>query len=66
MTDRTQVLTVVLDRQYRDDDVKAITDAISMIRGVIKVGINISDAMQYMNIEVAKAEIRLKLFEAVK
>ena len=34
MTDRIKGLTVALDRDYRDDDVQAIVDAIMMIKGV--------------------------------
>jgi hypothetical protein len=37
MTDKHQNLTVVLDGDYRDDDVQAIVDAINMIKGVAKV-----------------------------
>lgn len=37
MTDRVSGLTVVLDRDYRIDDVETIINAIQMIRGVVKV-----------------------------
>lgn len=34
MTDTTINLTVALDREYRDDDVQVIIQAIKMIKGV--------------------------------
>lgn len=37
MTDRVRTLTVVLDRDYRTDDVEGIVDAIRMTKGVAKV-----------------------------
>jgi len=66
MTDRTNYLTVVLDRQYRDDDVEAITDAIAMIKGVINVEINVTDPTEHMAITNAKHNLRMKLYEVLK
>jgi hypothetical protein len=43
MTDRIHALTVVLDRDYRDDDVQRITEAIEMVRGVASVETHVSD-----------------------
>lgn len=37
LTDRIQSLTVTLHRDYRDDDVQAIIEAIRMVRGVLDV-----------------------------
>ncbi len=37
MTDRVQNLVIVLDGDYRTDDVQGIVDAIRMIRGVADV-----------------------------
>lgn len=39
MTDRIAYLSVVLDGDYRDDDVKPIVKAIKMIRGVGSVSL---------------------------
>lgn len=37
MTDRIKGLTVVLDKDYREDDVEVIIQAISLLRGVQQV-----------------------------
>ena len=37
MTDRIRVLSVCLDKEYRDDDCEAIINAIKMVRGVSDV-----------------------------
>ena len=58
MTDRIRVLTVVLDEAYRDDDVQEIMKAVSMIRGVIDVQLNVSD---YLPEHIAKTELRYQL-----
>lgn len=37
MTDRVVSLTVILDKEYRVDDVEKIIDAIQMVKGVAHV-----------------------------
>jgi len=37
MTDRIKGLTVILDKDYREDDVEVIVQAISLLRGVQQV-----------------------------
>jgi hypothetical protein len=66
MTDRTQRLTVVLDADYRTDDVKAIVDAIAMVRGVVSVHINVRDERDLAAVERAKFDLRLKFMELLK
>lgn len=66
MTDRTNRLTVVLDDSYRTDDVKAIVDAIAMVRGVVSVGINVRDEQDWAAGERAKYDLRVKLAELLK
>lgn len=66
MTDRTRILTVLLDQDYRDDDVQAIKDAISMVRGVIKVDHIVRDAGDNMAVESAKWDIRKQIVEILK
>lgn len=48
MTDRYNALIVVLDRDTRDDDCKAIIDAIRMIKGVLSVTGNKRDPDDYV------------------
>lgn len=57
MTDRFLTLTVVLDRDYRDDDAQSIIDAIKMVKGVLSVKGNVADGSEYMAIERARHEL---------
>jgi hypothetical protein len=43
MTDRYHALTVVLDREIRNDDAKRIIEAIEMVRGVLSVEPHVAD-----------------------
>ena len=58
MTDRVHALTVMLEHEYRDDDVQAIIDAIKMVRGVLKVEPHITDINFHTAREQAKHELR--------
>ena len=66
MTDRTKMLTVLLDREYRDDDVQAIKDAIGMVRGVVKVDHEVSNGMHWQAENSAKWELRKQILELLK
>lgn len=61
MTDRVRTLTVLLDKEYRDDDVREITNASGMIKGVVKVE-NIISTTEWMAIETARRELGEKLW----
>jgi hypothetical protein len=67
MTDRVRTLTVVLDREYRDDDVQVIVSAIGMLRGVQGVQLGpIENGTTGMAIELAKSELRLKVMDLLE
>jgi hypothetical protein len=66
MTDRTNSLMVVLDKEYRTDDAQIIIDAISMIKGVLNVSCNIADNGEFAAKEQAKHELRNKLWELLR
>jgi hypothetical protein len=70
MTDRIGALTVILDTNYRDDDVPVIVDAIKMIRGVAVVRPHVSDSLeQSVGYERAQGEIHevlLKVLRAIR
>lgn len=59
MTDRVRSITVILDRDTRDDDAQVLVDAISLMRGVslVKLGkvVGFDDLMAR---EAAGREIR--------
>lgn len=61
MTDRVQVLTVVLDERYRTDDVENIVRAIEMVRGVAGVTLQTAGIDQI----IFNRTSGLKAFEAM-
>lgn len=66
MTDRTTNLTVVLDGEYREDDIQCVMDAIGLIKGVVTVGLNVTNYSDYAAEERVKQEIRRKIYEVLK
>lgn len=65
MTDRIHSLTIVLDKDYRDDDVEPIVNAIQMIRGVLSVSLCVSDFNTHMAVERARRELGEKLIKMI-
>ncbi len=65
MTDRVRRLTIVLDKDYRDDDVEAIVKTIQMIRGVAVVEQHVVDAQDHVARMTVRAEIERDLHEAI-
>lgn len=66
MTDRVNGFTVVLDKDYRDDDVEVIKQAISMIKGVVHVESNIVEYNDYMVETRVKLEIKKELIDFIQ
>lgn len=65
MTDRVRHLTVVLDGDYRDDDVELIVQTIRMIRGVFAVELHIVEAHDHLARMSVRAEIERDLHAAI-
>lgn len=65
MTDRYNYLTVVLDRDVRDDDAEPIVSAIGMIRGVVSVKGAVADPSDYAARARVREEISRKLWVAL-
>lgn len=61
MTDTFHSLTVVLDREVRDDDAEFIINAIKMIKGVTSVSGNITDCNHYVAKQMALLELRRQI-----
>lgn len=61
MTGRYNALTVVLERDVRDDDVEALQNAIRQLRGVLSVSGNVSGLTDQMAEERARRELGDKL-----
>lgn len=65
MSDRINSVTVVLNREIREDDCEPLLIAIRMIKGVLRVTPNIADSSEYMAIERAKEDLRHKLWGVI-
>ena len=66
MTDRVKGCTVVFDKDYRDDDIEDILNAIKMIKGVIKVEPCIRTSEHLYAKEQCKYELRSKFYKFIK
>lgn len=65
MTDRYMALTVVLEKEIREDDAESLIIAIGMIRGVAKVIPEVSDIGVSVARITAKNEIYQELFKVL-
>lgn len=61
MTDRISSLVVVLDDDYREDDVQHLVEAIKCLKGVISVKPNVVDHSEY----VARCRLRFELRDKI-
>ena len=59
MTDRLNALTIVLEKNIREDDAQALINAISMLRGVLSVDVNVAD----INAHVAEKRVRREVLD---
>jgi hypothetical protein len=66
MTDRINALTVVLDKDIRDDDIKSLVDAIYMLKHVLSVDLNVSDLDDHIARDRARMELEKKLWKALR
>jgi hypothetical protein len=66
MSDRTVVLTVVLDKTYRVDDAESIMSAIRMVKGVLSVDANVSDVGTHAAYSQARSDLAEKLWSVLK
>lgn len=61
MTDRIVSLTVVLEKEVREDDCQAIIDAVKMIKGVGHVTAEVGDVEFY----TARAQATIELWKRI-
>ena len=66
MTDEFNALTVILERDIREDDAQSLIDAIMMLKGVCSVKGNVSDTDSYIAERRVKWELIDKLWEVLK
>jgi len=62
MTDRFSSLTVVLEKDIREDDAEHILNAIRMIKGVLSVKGNVTDINLYITETRVQSKYRDKLW----
>ena len=63
MTDRINALTVVLNKDIRDDDVKSLTSAIKQLRGVLSVSMNVADITSHIAMQRARQSLLDELWK---
>lgn len=66
MTDRIQAFTVVLEKDYRDDDVEGIRNALLRIKGVLSVEPHVTQVGDYVARLRAHEELAEKLRDVLK
>ena len=66
MTDRYSSLTVVLERDIREDDAESLINAIRHIKGVIRVEGNVSDISELVARSRIRSEVGAKLADLIE
>lgn len=66
MTDRFNYLTVVLEKDTREDDAEHLINAIRLLRGVANVKGNVVNPDDWVAAETAKHELRKKIWDLFK
>lgn len=65
MSDRINGFVVILDKDYKDEDVEQTINAIRQIKGVISVKPNIVKITDSIGIQRTKIEISHKLYDFI-
>lgn len=65
MTDRFDSLTVVLERDIREDDAECTINAVSMIKGVISVTPHVSDPESHIAYMRVRRELSEKMWRVI-
>lgn len=66
MTDRIKGFYVSLDRDYREDDVQEIINAVNMIKGVQNTSMSVVNSDDWMNRSRIGYEFQSKILDALK
>ncbi len=66
MTDRINALVVVLEADYRDDDIQGLADAIKRFRFVRDVKLNVADLDSTIAEARVKGEMREQLYAVLR
>ncbi len=65
MTDRVRSFTVVLDQDYRTDDLEQIINTVLMIKGVASVTPQVVESSDYITRQTLSIDFRQKLYKCV-
>lgn len=65
MSDRYFALTVVLDRNFRDEDAQLLMQAIQMIRGVATVQPHVADPLLLAATQRVRKDLEVRMWEAL-
>lgn len=63
MSNRINTITVVLEKETREDGCERILEAIRMVKSVLRVKANVADSTEYMAQELARHDLGQKLWE---
>ena len=66
MTDRLKGITVLFDREIREDDAQCIIDAVKMIKGVASVRQHVVDPSHWLAVSKAKHELTEKIWKVLR
>lgn len=66
MTDKIKGFTVTLERDFNEDDVKVIMQAIQMIKGIAKVEPSLVKSDDVFNRNRIRYELRDKFYKFIK
>lgn len=66
MTDRYNALTVVLEKDMREDDAQDLLSAIRQLRGVLRVEGNVSDINSHIAYARARGDLSGRLLAALR
>ncbi len=65
MSDRINTITVVLQKDVRDDDCEHICNALAMVKGVLSVKPHVADSDSYMAEARANAKYVERILKAI-
>lgn len=65
MTDRINMLTVVLEQDTREENCESLMEAIRQMRGVLSVELNVADVDDHIAYSRARRELEEKLWKAL-
>ena len=66
MSDRVKALTVNLTRDFRDDDVESLAQAIGHMTGVLSVETRKVSTDDYLNRDRIRREFEVGIYEAIQ